>query len=799
MGVTSSMATTFPQVSPELVVMGVGVVLVVLAALFFTLMVFSRRQSRRDMREIVMAVEELRSGATRRRVELDSRSPLAVVADSVNRLAQDVGLRLERAVSDRERLAAFTESVRDYGVIATDPDWDILSFSPGGSFLFGWNEEEIQGRPASVLFHEESWKDLLPKLARRTLREQGVEMRASLVRRDGSDFRGEVIVRLLSRERGDEPSGYMIVVRDVTAEVRMEQELRESEARYRSLVEGLAEGVFILQDGRMVYANSSMRELSGQSKETLVGHLLTDHIATTDLLVVEEALASLAENTGDEAILRCTMIDRDREGVAEVRMHATGIVHEGKPAVLVSVFDETVERRVEDELRRNEARLDAVLEATSDGIVVISDNAHEAGVVRMTNQAFLQMFRLSAATVLGAGEADLLASLRERGGGAEAVAEFLTNAGVVPRIEAITLERETGRRVIELRVAPLVGRVGELLGRVLACRDLTDQKAFERNLEANADKLEQSNEELQESYRKLADLNVELRHRNDRIEQLNRELKTLDEMKSSLLGNVSHELQTPLVSIRGYTEMILKERLGPITDEQRKGLTLALRNIDRLIGMIDNLLAFARMDRDAAALEISTFPLRGVIQEAIELLREKAAERSVEIGADPGTGDVLVKGDRDKIYEVFLNLISNGIKFNRAGGSVSVRVGRGKPGYANVEIADTGVGIPEDALHRIFDRFYRVGEETQPDSGSGIGLAIVRDTLRLHGCTIRAESRVDQGSVFHFTLPLAEQQGDEVTRSEDGEGEGGGDEGGGDEGGPPPERKQRFRVIRHDH
>jgi len=762
-------------------------------------LLLSRRRFVRDIREVVRGLEELRLGRTRSRAETDAGSPLALVFDAINRMGQDVAARVRSADHQDERMRAVMAAMGDSAVVTTDLDGDVQSFNATAVQIYGWPEEEMLNRPVSLLFEEEAYKEFLPKLARRTLREQGVEMRADLVRRDGSGFRGEIIVRLLVGDRRQESSGYMIVVRDITSQVRLEQELRESELRYRSLVEGLAEGVFILQDGRITYANPAMRELAGQTNETLVGHLLIEHIATTDLLVVEDALSRLANHPGDGTVLRCTLIDPDREPLADVRMQATGIVHEGKPAVLVSVFDETIDRQVEGELRRNEARLDAVLEATSDGIVVFSDGAHDAGVIRMTNRAFVEMFGLDADRVLGSSEGDLMDALIERGGGAEGLASFLGLAGVIPRIETVNIAGEDDSRVIELKVAPLMGRNGELLGRVLACRDLTDWKVFERNLEANADRLRESNEELEASHAKLREVNAELLERAERVEHLNHELKTLDEMKSSLLGNVSHELQTPLVSIRGYTEMILKGRLGPTTDEQHKGLTLALKNIDRLISMIDNLLAFARMEGEAAEIKIATFPLRPMIQEAVELLREKATARSIDISVELGDREMIVQGDRDRIHQVFLNLIANAIKFNRADGSVVVAARPGKPGYAQIEVRDTGIGIPEEETERVFDRYYQVGVETpSEETGSGIGLAIVRDILRLHGCTIRVESSVGQGSVFRFTLPLAENQGEESETNGNGDPEPDDNDPADTNGTPQTPKKPRFRIIRHN-
>jgi signal transduction histidine kinase len=202
--------------------------------------------------------------------------------------------------------------------------------------------------------------------------------------------------------------------------------------------------------------------------------------------------------------------------------------------------------------------------------------------------------------------------------------------------------------------------------------------------------------------------------------------------------------------------MILKGRLGATTDEQQKGLTLSLRNIDRLIAMIDNLLTFARMDREAAEIEITTFQLRTVIDESLDVLKEKVEAKGIEVAHHLEDPDVTVRADRDKVLQVFLNLLSNAIKFNRDGGRIEVTTRMTDDAYVMVQVRDTGSGIPEDGLEKIFDRFYQEGASLSGSGeGTGIGLAIVRNILRLHGCSIRAESTVGLGTTFSFTLPLA--------------------------------------------
>src|SRR5262249_16888537 len=155
-----------------------------------------------------------RSGRSRARLELDPGSPMAPIADSANRLAQDLGVRLARAETESEEFQALQEAARGYAVITTDVDGDVRAVSSGAVPLFGWDEDAITGRGAALLFDEAAWKDLLPKLARRSLRERGVETRSLMARRDGTRFHARVQVRML-RGGGEEGRGFLLVVQDI--------------------------------------------------------------------------------------------------------------------------------------------------------------------------------------------------------------------------------------------------------------------------------------------------------------------------------------------------------------------------------------------------------------------------------------------------------------------------------------------------------------------------------------------------------------------------------------------------------
>jgi PAS domain S-box-containing protein len=748
---TASLAEFVSAVGPAPLVVGSAVViaLVVIVAVAYAR---SRRRLLQDVRSVVQAVEELRSGRGRGHTELGERSRIGLVADAVRRLGVDLHSTWSEAETAAERWRAVTDATRDTAIITTDTDGDIRSFSAGASQLTGWDEAEVVSRPAAVLFDENAYKDLLPKLARRSLRTQGVTTRSTMVRRDGATFEAEVSVRMLMGS-SSQPVGFMMLVRDVTEQIRLENELRDSERRYRGLVEGLTEGVVIVREGRVVYVNPAAEVLCGQKGPELLGTAWRDRVATGDLLVMESALDAVATGASGSEELRCTIIGADRDQRAEVRVKTTPVEFAGGAAVMLLVRDETAERRAEAELRRNESRLDAVLEATSDGVLVLADDP--GCTVQMTNRAFAEMFGLRLPELLGASEDRLARLLHEANEGSGAVADRIVGEPRAGAPSVVTIGGESARE-IRITVARLTGRTGESLGRIVACRDVTARRRSERELQEQAEKLQLSKVELEQSYRKLNEVNRKLAARGEELDRLNQELQRLDQMKSDLIGNVSHELQTPLVSIRGYTEMILKERLGPISEEQRKGLSLSLKNIDRLIAMIDNLLAFSRTEPDLPSLTPTRFGLRPLVDEVVALLEEQIAERGLQVAARFEDEGLVIRADRDKILQVFLNLLSNAVKFSHDGGRIEISADAGHAGYAAAAVKDEGVGIPREALGRIFERHYQVEQTgTGESAGSGIGLAIVRDILRLHGCTVQVSSVEGQGSHFSFTLPLA--------------------------------------------
>jgi signal transduction histidine kinase/DNA-binding response OmpR family regulator len=250
---------------------------------------------------------------------------------------------------------------------------------------------------------------------------------------------------------------------------------------------------------------------------------------------------------------------------------------------------------------------------------------------------------------------------------------------------------------------------------------------------------------------------AQLEENNTKLAKLNEELTELDRVKSDLLANVSHELRTPLTSIKGYTEYILEGKLGGITQKQQKGLIIVQKNLDRLSKLINALLDYSLMDAEKMVLMIKPFSLNLLAKQLVVNLGSQLEKRNLRFQIDMPDDLPLVLGDKEKIYQVLENLTINAIKFTESNGRIMLRastVVQDEQFFVSINISDSGVGIPEEALPRIFDRFYQVDATSKRKyGGMGLGLAIARSIVDAHKGEIRVKSELGKGTTFTVRLP----------------------------------------------
>jgi signal transduction histidine kinase len=251
----------------------------------------------------------------------------------------------------------------------------------------------------------------------------------------------------------------------------------------------------------------------------------------------------------------------------------------------------------------------------------------------------------------------------------------------------------------------------------------------------------------------LAQLDAEKRA----LDSQNEQLRELDRMKDDFVASVSHELRTPLTSIRGYLELVLEGEAGDVTEEQKQFLGIVERNADRLLRVVGDLLFVAQVGAGTLHLERSTVDVDGLAEQALSAARPAADAKQIALNLTADDLPELV-GDPARIGQMLDNLVSNAIKFTPPGGRVDIRAFP-RDGYAVIEVADSGMGIPAAEQERLFERFFRTrAASEQAIQGTGLGLAISKAVAEAHGGTIAFESREGVGTTFRVELPLERQE-----------------------------------------
>ncbi len=238
------------------------------------------------------------------------------------------------------------------------------------------------------------------------------------------------------------------------------------------------------------------------------------------------------------------------------------------------------------------------------------------------------------------------------------------------------------------------------------------------------------------------------------LEEKSRQLEVADRHKSEFLASMSHELRTPLNAVIGFSEVLLDRMFGELNPKQDEYLQDILSSGRHLLSLINDILDLAKIEAGRMELEVTDFHLPQAIDNAITLIRERAARRAITLAVevDPRLGEI--KGDERKVKQVLLNLLSNAIKFTPEGGRVSVQAGL-SDGFAEVSVIDTGVGIATADHEAVFEEFRQVGSDyAKKHEGTGLGLTLSRRFVELHGGKIWVKSELGRGATFTFTLPV---------------------------------------------
>jgi signal transduction histidine kinase len=283
---------------------------------------------------------------------------------------------------------------------------------------------------------------------------------------------------------------------------------------------------------------------------------------------------------------------------------------------------------------------------------------------------------------------------------------------------------------------------------------------LERNdeLGALADEFNRMAASLQESQRglenKVEERTRELQVALEQLAEKTRELEVASAHKSEFLANMSHELRTPLNAIVGFSQVLKEGLFGSVNEKQDEYLDDILSSADHLLSLINDILDLSKVEAGQVELEIAPFSLRESLERGVVMVRERAMRHAITIGSELDPAADLVEGDERRIRQVVFNLLSNAVKFTPEGGRIDVFTAR-KDGRILVSVSDTGPGIAREDQERIFEEFQQArAQNGERPEGTGLGLALSRSLVELHGGRIWVESEPGEGSTFTFTLPV---------------------------------------------
>jgi PAS domain S-box-containing protein len=740
-----------------------------------------------------------------------SRTTLAAQVEALRRRVKTLergrtrSRRAEASLRESEaRFRALFEHASDL-IIAADLDGAIISVNRATEETLQWPQEALIGRNIRELITPESFARGEERMRRVLAGEKlpkifGLEA----VRRDGSVVPLEGWARLLRNAEG-RPVGHEGVYRDITERRLAEEAVRESEERYRNLVDNASDSIMTFSlDGNVTSVNRAYAKLTGWTTDELMGKNWQTLVAPIDRERMAERTRRTLAGEKLPSIFEVAALCKDGRVVQlEGRARTMRTLH-GTPVGFQGVYRDISERkRAEEALRESEERYRLMFQEAEDARAVLDRLYRVTSAMQMSWEredrlrAFEQgvhdalgfdrfyvalaspdLRTLDVATAVGV---EMFESLPLSPAAGPFFHVFQTRRPLAVlsdddlRLLALAnweyLERPymrsrrfivapllAGDRVIGVASAdnkttgrPITPVHVELFS--LLCQQLATALE-EARLYAEARAREQ---EVATRNRELTDALVQNERLLRELEDKSAQLQVASQHKSEFLANMSHELRTPLNAIIGFSEVLSEGMFGDINEKQAEYLKDILESGRHLLSLINDILDLSKIEAGHMELELSDFDLPNAIANALILVRERASRRGITHGSTIDERLGMIHGDERKVKQVLLNLLSNALKFTPEGGRIDVGASL-HDDVVEVSVADTGIGIAPADQGAVFEEFRQVGTADKKAEGTGLGLALSRKFIELHGGRIWVKSEVGIGSTFTFTLPLTDQQ-----------------------------------------
>ncbi|MDQ3802377.1 MAG: PAS domain S-box protein [Acidobacteriota bacterium] len=614
----------------------------------------------------------------------------------------------------QELFRLIAENVRDYAVFVTDLEGRVASWNPGVGSLLGYAEGEWVGEHASIIFTPEDRERGADRREMETaLREGRAEDKRWHLRKDGSRFWADGLLMLL-RDGAGRPRGFAKILRDNTEAKLTEERLRESEERFQRLVDLSPDAIAVHAGGVVLFINTAgAKLLRAEGPEQVVGRAIADLIHPDYHGVIRGRIEKISRGeTPPPAEIKFIRLD-GTEIYGELA--SAPLVYQGKPAVQAVVRDLTRRKQAEEALRESEKRFRLIFNQQFQFMAILSPE----GVLLDVNELPLRAAGITREQVLGRlfWETPWWDGLPEMQAGWPArLAEAARSDAPVFSVDLY--QAADGTRVADASLTAVKDSGGRVEFFIVQASDITERKRVE-----------------------------------EERERLLREAQEANRLKDEFLATVSHELRAPLTAILGWSHLLRGRQV------EGEGAVKALETIERCARaqaqLIDDLLDVSRIVTGKLRLDVMPVSPHSFIDPAVDAARPAAEAKGVRLEKLIDTGVETVMGDPARLQQVVWNLLANAVKFTPRGGRVRVSLGRVNS-RVEIAVSDTGEGISPEFLPHVFERFRQADQKTtRQHGGLGLGLAIVRHLVELHGGNVRADSAGEgAGSTFTVTLPV---------------------------------------------
>lgn len=617
----------------------------------------------------------------------------------------------ETLQAEEQRFRLIWEAASD-AMALSDAEGIVLSANPAYFRLYGFMPEDVVGKAFSIIFPQEQqeWAAVQYRALFES-EQRTVPFESTIQHADGTIRIVESTYDFLIQH--GRRIAMISIIRDITQRKQAQEQLRASEERFRILMERSADAIALLdKNGRRMYATPASKRVIGYEPTESVGEEIFGYIHPEDVQMVQQVLAAIIQQPGKSLPTQFRV--RHKQG-HWVWVEGTGtnlLAHPDIEAVVVNYRDITERKHLEIAIRQSKQQLEVILQNIADGISV---QDAQGNVVYMNDAgAYLCGYSSSAEVMAIADfqaqrtntlqrfdmydEQGNMFSPRDLPGSRALRGELHPQAIVQYRVKGLP-----GNRWSLVKAQPILDEDGQVQLAVTVFSDITEAYEAEKR-------------------------------------------------KDEFIGIASHELKTPLTTMKGLTQLV-KRRLEK---QEESGLLPILTTIEsqinRVIRLVNDLLDVSKIQAGQFDVAHETINLDELLHAIVEMAQLTYDTHTITL---QGSSHGSVRGDRDRLEQVFLNLIHNAIKYSPQAHTVTVCI-IPKHGVVLVRVRDEGVGIPMEQQRKIFERFYRVSTEgTRAVQGLGMGLYISSEIVKHHGGEITVESEEGKGSTFIVSLPLS--------------------------------------------